>query len=274
MKIHLNPSLAEQADSAMMRWKKDDEENQDQIDRFDVRAHLDEVPAEKKSDKNYDSKFEKDELSEVMYERYRELIHNDFRGLDQKHALNEIKTEESFERQLSKKSHKGRPGQAPPEQQKAAISFTYEEGETVPAEKQEDAEESEDSDDEHGLALIEEAMNPSLLSAHDKSMIDNKAMDFKIGPGIFLKLLKADRYYLEEKRAKMAEELEAAANDKHGNRHGRRRRRRERKFRQRIINELPSYAKKNDEKEDGEAESSSSDDDSEEENEGLMTILK
>merc|ERR1739838_955146 len=101
---------------------------------------------------------------------------------------------------------------------------------------------------------IEEAMNPSLLSAHDKSMIDNKAMDFKIGPGVFIKLLKSDRYYLEEKRAKMAEELEAAANDKHANRHGRRRRRRERKFRQRIINELPSYAKKTDQKEDGEAE--------------------
>ena len=46
-----------------------------------------------------------------MYERYRELIHNDFRGLDQKTALNEIKTEESFERQMSKKASKGRPGQ-------------------------------------------------------------------------------------------------------------------------------------------------------------------
>ena len=150
-----------------------------------------------------------------MYERYRELIHNDFRGLDQKTALSEIKTEESFERLMSKKASKGRPGQvkgfhlqkfqlffvlwkycwpseindkkiiptkAPPEQQKAAISFTYEEGETVQA-KEDEHDESDDSDDDHGLALIEEAMNPSLLSAHDKSMIDNKAMDFKIGPG-------------------------------------------------------------------------------------------
>ena len=59
-------------------------------------------------------------------------------------------------------------------------------------------------------------------------------MDFKIGAGVFIKLLKSDRFHLEEKRAKMAEELEQAAQDKHGNRHGRRRKRRERKFRQRC----------------------------------------
>ena len=46
-----------------------------------------------------------------MYERYRELIHNDFRGLEPKTALSEIKTEESFERLMSKKASKGRPGQ-------------------------------------------------------------------------------------------------------------------------------------------------------------------
>jgi len=277
IQIHLSPSLAEQADSAMMKWNKsgnDDDESGEQIDRFDVRANLDDVPVENKKDKKYDGAFSKDELSEIMYERYRELIHNDFRGLEPKMALAEIKAEESYERQLSKKQHKGRPGQAPsqaqqPEQQKAAISFTYDEGEVVQA-KEED-EDSDDSDDDNGLALIEEAMNPAQLSAHDKSLIDNKAMDFKIGAGVFIKLLKSDRFHLEEKRAKMAEELEQAAQDKHGNRHGRRRKRRERKFRQRIINELPSYAKKQEDKEDGEAESSSAS--SEEENEGPAKFI-
>ena len=86
----------------MMKWNKDEDglsdypirmiiqsefiisflgEHSDQIDRFDVRAHLDSVPAEKKGDNDIDAEFEKDELSEVMYERYREIIHNDFRGL-------------------------------------------------------------------------------------------------------------------------------------------------------------------------------------------------
>ena len=63
-------------------------EHSDQIDRFDVRAHLDSVPVEKKGDNDIDAEFEKDELSEVMYERYREIIHNDFRGLGKRPKTN------------------------------------------------------------------------------------------------------------------------------------------------------------------------------------------
>ena len=75
----------------MKKWQKSDLQpfspnnyfsgESDQIDRFDVRAHLEEIPAEKKKDKNIDKQFDKEELSEIMYERYREIIHNDFRGL-------------------------------------------------------------------------------------------------------------------------------------------------------------------------------------------------
>lgn len=54
-------------------------------------------------------------------------------------------------------------------------------------------------------------MNPTLLSEQDKSQIDNRAMDFGIGPGIFIKLLKSDRFYLDEKRQAQQEELEIAA---------------------------------------------------------------
>ena len=86
--------------------------------------------------------------------------------------------------------------------------------------------------------------------------------------------MKSDRFYLEEKRTKMAEDLEAAANQNEGKgSRGRRRRRRERKIRNRIISELPSYAKKQEEKEDGEADSSSSDDSDEEENEGFQHMV-
>ena len=62
-----------------------------------------------------------------------------------------------------------------------------------------------------GLALIEEVMNPTQLSEQDKSQIDNRAMDFGIGPGIFIKLLKSDRFYLDEKRQAQQDELEIAA---------------------------------------------------------------
>lgn len=93
---------------------------------------------------------------------------------DQKQVLSEIATEESFERQIKKDKIKSKQ----PEVQKAAINFTYEDGEGVVA--KDDVDEGEDEDDSDddgpGVALIEEVMNPSLLSDHDKSMIDNKAM--------------------------------------------------------------------------------------------------
>ena len=97
-----------------------------------------------------------------------------------------------------------------------------------------------------GLALVEEVMNPGQLSDQDRSVIDNRAMDFGIGPGIFVKLLKSDRFYLDEKRQQQEEELELATmnvDKSHGSR-GRRRRRREKRIKNRIINELPSYAQK------------------------------
>ena len=89
-------------------------------------------------------------------------------------------------------------------------------------------------------------MNPSQLSDQDRSLIDNRAMDFGIGPGIFVKLLKSDRFYLDEKRQQQEEELELATmnvDKSHGSR-GRRRKRREKRMKSRIISELPSYAQK------------------------------
>ena len=97
---------------------------------------------------------------------------------DQKQVLSEIATEESFERQIKKDKIKSKQ----PEVQKAAINFTYEDGEGVVAKDDDkggvdEGDDDEDSDDDGpGVALIEEVMNPSLLSDHDKSMIDNKAM--------------------------------------------------------------------------------------------------
>ena len=53
----------------------------------------------------------------MQYERYRELIHNDFRAVDQKQVLSEIQVEESFEK-MAKKLDKKR-------EQRAAINVQY-----------------------------------------------------------------------------------------------------------------------------------------------------
>ena len=147
--------------------------------------------------------------------------------------------EESYERTVKKIEKRNK-------EQKAAINFTYGDGETVAKAEAEENSDEDSDDDGPGIALIEEVMNPSQLSDQDRSLIDNRAMDFGIGPGIFVKLLKSDRFYLDEKRQQQEEELELATmnQDKSHGARGRRRRRREKRIKNRIISELPSYAQK------------------------------
>lgn len=53
MKVHLDPKISEQANACMMPWpgstaNSDDDEPKDEIDRFDVRVHLESIPIKKK----------------------------------------------------------------------------------------------------------------------------------------------------------------------------------------------------------------------------------
>lgn len=218
MKVHLDPKISEQANACMMPWpgssaNSDDDEPKDEIDRFDVRVHLESIPIKKKNDQNFDNKLEKDVLSEVQYERYRELIHNDFRAVDQKQVLSEIQQEESFEK-MARKLDKKR-------EQRAAINVQYNQGEKA---KPKDGSDSDDSgsDSDPGIALLEDVMNPSLLSEHDQSSVDNKAMDFGIASGMFIRYLRNDRRFLDSKRQKQKEDIEHAMSGEKKSRRGRR----------------------------------------------------
>jgi len=69
MRVHVDSKICEAAGSAMMEWNGtgtggNDETKNDQIDRFDVRAHLDIIPAKKKKDQDFDNCFDKSEISE------------------------------------------------------------------------------------------------------------------------------------------------------------------------------------------------------------------
>lgn len=90
-KVHLDPQIAAAGDSpaVMMNWQG----GQDVvIDRFDVRAHLDDIaeyrgsPEEKLS---YDERL-------INYERYRILVQNDFLGVTEEKFLHQIYLEEQF----------------------------------------------------------------------------------------------------------------------------------------------------------------------------------
>ena len=188
-------------------------------------------------------------LSEVQYERYRELIHNDFRGVDQKMVLSEIAAEESFEK-MAKKLDKKR-------EQRAAINVQYNQGDKNKPKGERkiitriifchlDGSDSDDSgsDSDPGIALLEDVMNPTLLSSHDQSSVDNRAMDFGIAPGMFIRYLRNDRLFLDSKRQKQKEDIEHAMSGEKKSRRGRRKRR-DKKLKAIIISELPSFSQQN-----------------------------
>jgi len=55
-RVHVNANLCEAAGSAMMEWNKnvvDNDDEPDHIDRFDVRAHLDQIPEKKEKRQKY-----------------------------------------------------------------------------------------------------------------------------------------------------------------------------------------------------------------------------
>lgn len=87
-------------------------------------------------------------------------------------------------------------------------------------------------------------MNPSLLSEHDQSSVDNKAMDFGIASGMFIRYLRNDRRFLDSKRQKQKEDIEHAMSGEKKSRRGRRKRR-TKKLKSIIISELPSFSQQN-----------------------------
>ncbi|KJH45172.1 hypothetical protein DICVIV_08786 [Dictyocaulus viviparus] len=121
------------------------------IDRFDVRAHLDFIPAVKKKSVEPDSEDEKQELI-CDFERYRVLIINEFRDVSEKHIdlfkeyLRKIAEKEFWripkDEQL-KSEHDKKKKSA---ESKASIGFTYENSVVVKKET-EDAEISDDETD-------------------------------------------------------------------------------------------------------------------------------
>ncbi|RXG69655.1 CLK4-associating serine/arginine rich protein [Armadillidium vulgare] len=78
-KIHLDPAVhyAAEAPGSMMPWRGDKES---MIDRFDVRAHLDDIPTFDRNELDNSTPEQLWEERQANYERYRILIQNEFLG--------------------------------------------------------------------------------------------------------------------------------------------------------------------------------------------------
>ncbi|XP_061928050.1 CLK4-associating serine/arginine rich protein isoform X2 [Apis cerana] len=92
-KIHLDPAIATAGDSPanMMPWQGNED---NLIDRFDVRAHLDWIP-EAPDSIDVDIALTSEDRH-INYERYRIIVQNEFLGVTEEKFLHQIHLEEQF----------------------------------------------------------------------------------------------------------------------------------------------------------------------------------
>lgn len=237
-KIHLDPAVSLAADSpvTMMPWMGD---KNIQIDRFDVRAHLDSIQEYKadKSKSNLDSEEDR-EQRKVNYERYRILIQNDYLSIGEVKFLKTIDLEEKYGgttyQQQKAKEDKKRLGSS-----KAAIGFVYEDSAPVSPPKPDEEEEDEDSDTDSDpdFDLTVDVLS---LGAENQSEINKLGMGYSLGKKDFVKLLARDVEEAEE--LKMAREKEVEKSMYSGRKSRRQRRMlREKRITGRTISP-PAYA--------------------------------
>ncbi|KAL1489798.1 hypothetical protein ABEB36_013730 [Hypothenemus hampei] len=227
-KIHLDPAIAAAADSAVMMPWQGNENNL--IDRFDVRAHLDIIPPVKKEETLEGTPEER----HLNYERYRIIAQNAYLGISEEKFLKQLHLEEQFgyTESKSKKDSKG---------SGVAIGFNYEEGTAITAPIQntqsEDEEDNSDSDLDVDLAI-----NVSKIDSSQAHEMNKHGQQFGMAGNDFYSYLTNDMEEAESYKLAREEEHEKAL---YSGRKSRRERRahREKRLANRKISP-PSYAAK------------------------------
>ncbi|XP_067942121.1 CLK4-associating serine/arginine rich protein-like [Watersipora subatra] len=210
MRIHIDPTVVAAAEGprSMMAWNGDDE---NLIDRFDVRAHLDQIPEFKPGSSLPDALEVEDDMR-CNYDRYRIIVQNDCARITEEAALKQIDLDERFgdvsknsEQEDKKKSMVGK---------KAAIGFSYDESEDSSkklssAEKELSDEEQEDNDFED--VDLDIAFDIDEISDELKQQLDIVAITYGMSIGEFAEQLTKDKEDESELReAKIAEQEKAA----------------------------------------------------------------
>lgn len=240
-KINLEQSVAEAAESpaTMMPWQGD---NTNMIDRFDVRAHLDMIPAMNPIKPKLTPEEEKDERR-CNYERYRILVQNEYAGISEEQCLKQIEVDETFP--IHSKSRENQKA----ETKKAAIGFTYED--STPAETEEEKpkgweeEESDDSDSSVSDIDLDVEIDIEALDDDQKKQVNVLGEKFGMGKTNMVRNLEREREEAEDFKRAKEEEAEKAL---YSGRKSRRERRAliEKRLRERRGEQMspPSYAQR------------------------------
>ncbi|XP_013401911.1 CLK4-associating serine/arginine rich protein isoform X3 [Lingula anatina] len=239
VKIHLEPAVAYAAESpqSMMPWQGD---QNNLIDRFDVRAHLDIIPHVIREESPEPSIPEDEEERSCNYERYRTMVQNECSGLTEEQCLQQIAIEEQFydvqitqqRKGLTEEEKKSNP-------KKAAIGYTYEDAPPPPEEEENSDQESDISVDPEDQDL-DIALDVNSLTPDQIQLLNKCAATYGMQTDDFIEMLMKDKDEEEElKMAKLLEEEKAQFS-------GRKSRRERRAFKEKKLKDRkfspPSYA--------------------------------
>ncbi|XP_076301147.1 uncharacterized protein LOC143219160 isoform X1 [Lasioglossum baleicum] len=171
-KIHLDPAIATAGDSPanMMPWQGNED---NLIDRFDVRAHLDWIP-EAPDSIDVDIALTSEDRH-INYERYRIIVQNEFLGVTEEKFLHQIHLEEQFGSSTKLDAARDKKKSS----NNVAIGYNYETEEPIPEtiksldtvvsdEKGDD----EDSDIDLDICVDVSQIEPS--QAHEMNLVAQK----------------------------------------------------------------------------------------------------
>ncbi|XP_028652110.1 CLK4-associating serine/arginine rich protein isoform X1 [Erpetoichthys calabaricus] len=240
-KIHLDPAVAMAAESPvnMMPWQGD---ANNMIDRFDVRAHLDYIPAYNPPLLTTITPEQEADERKCNYERYRGLVQNDFASISEEQCLYQIYIDELYGG-LQKSGEEEKKKLA---EKKVSIGYTYEDSTVADvesaSEKGEDSDsESSESEDEL-IPDIDVEVDVDELNQEQILEVNKLATSYGMAEGDFVRMLRKDKEEAEAiKHAKALEEEKAMYS-------GRRSRRQRREFREKRLKgrqiSPPSYARR------------------------------
>ncbi|KAK0163324.1 hypothetical protein PV327_007019 [Microctonus hyperodae] len=233
-KIHLDAAIAAAGDSPanMMPWQGHDD---NLIDRFDVRAHLDWIP-EPPNTIDVDIALTSEDRH-INYERYRIIVQNEFLGVSEEKFLHQIHLEEQFGSSTKPDSIKDKKKSS----NNAAIGYNYETEEPIPETVKSDINSAEEKpDDEDSDVDLDICVDVSQIEPSQAHEMNQVAQKYGLLGADYFSFLTQDFEEAETLRQARKQEEEKAMYS------GRRSRRERRAFREKkMIGRVmspPSYA--------------------------------
>lgn len=202
MKIYIDPIISQAAESSLVPWMGDET---NMIDRFDARTNLDIIPTASDVTGSMDNILTSDQECQLNYERFRNLVQNDFLGNTEQRVLHQIfqkerwgqhqnnfKTKTELKKKLAEK--------------KAAIGYNYDDGDKQTANDCL-SEDSEELDDDEEFDDLDTIVNIDKLNPDMCQRLNTISKKYGIKSGSFTKFMQADE--VEADRLRIAKEIES-----------------------------------------------------------------